>query len=279
MKKIILVGSNGMLGTDLLQLLNDQGLVICPFSYPAFDFARPKDVSTILEALDFQVLINCSAYTQVDLAETNQKDAFLVNADGPGLLSQLCKKKNALLIHFSTDYVFDGAKQTPYLESDIVNPLGVYGESKLAGEMIIQASGCRYLILRTSWLFGANGPNFVKRMIELAQRRSELKVVNDQVGSPTYTKDLAHKTLELIRLNVSGIFHVTNQGYCSWAEFAKEIFYQNGLTTKVNPCLSVEYPTLAKRPHNSRLSGQKLLEMGIPLLRNWKEALNEYLNL
>jgi len=277
--KFIFIGANGMLGSDLLQLLLDTKLDVIPFNYPAFDFARPTEVRQVLEAKDFDVLINCSAYTQVDLAETKQEEAFLVNAEGPKLLADICKKKNALLVHFSTDYVFDGTKKEPYFEDDLTNPLGVYGKSKLGGERVIQDSGCRYLILRTSWLYGQNGPSFVKKMLELAQTRSELKVVDDQQGAPTFTQDLAAKTLELIQHKASGLLHVTNQGSCTWAGFAREIFAQKDLNIKVNACASDEYSTPAKRPKNSRLSGEKLRKLDVPLLRDWKEALKEYLSL
>ena len=277
--KIVLIGANGMLGSDLLQLLSDTKLDVTTLNYPAFDFARPTEVRQVLEAEDFSVLINCAAYTQVDLAEVKHEEAFLVNAEGPKLLADICKKKNALLVHFSTDYVFDGTKKESYFEDDLTNPLGVYGKSKLGGEQVIQGSGCRYLILRTSWLYGQNGPNFVKKMLDLAQTRSELKVVDDQQGSPTFTKDLAAKTLELIQHKASGLLHVTNQGSCTWAGFAREIFAQKALNIKVDACTSEEYPTPAKRPKNSCLSGEKLRKLGVPLLRDWKEALKEYLSL
>jgi len=274
--KIILTGADGMLGSDILDLLQAQHIDVRPLIYPEFDFKHPKAVRAAL-AGEFDILINCAAYTQVDACETHVEEAHLVNARGPALLAKICKEKDALLVHFSTDYVFDGNNPDPYVEEDAPRPLSAYAQSKRAGEDVIQHSGCRYLIIRTAWLYGHNGSNFVKTMLRLGHQRAELKVVHDQTGSPTYTKDLARKSWEVICRGITGIVHITNRGFCSWAEFAEEIFTQMGLGVNVNRCTTEDYPTVAVRPKNSRLENARLKKSGVSLLRQWQEALNAYL--
>jgi dTDP-4-dehydrorhamnose reductase len=278
MLKIVLIGADGMLGSDLARVLKNQPVDLVPLLFPAIDFCKPETVEAALNPLEFDVLINCAAYTRVDDCETHHDEATQINANGPAQLAQICKQKNARLVHFSTDYVFDGSKTEPYIETDTTNPLSIYGQTKLQAEQSIQASGCRYLIIRTSWLYGKNGPNFVRKMLELSETRSELKVVADQVGSPTYTDDLAQMTWTLVEKNVDGIVHVTNQDTCSWAQFAETIFLKTNRSTKVVPCSTSEYPTPARRPQNSRLENRRLKELEISLLRSWDAALSEYLS-
>ncbi|MFC1478257.1 dTDP-4-dehydrorhamnose reductase [Candidatus Margulisiibacteriota bacterium] len=275
--KIILAGADGMLGSDMLTLLNTEGVDVKPLYYPAFNYSKPDSVASALQNEDFDVLINCTAYTRVDDCETNQEEALLVNVKGPEMLADICREKSALLVHFSTDYVFDGEKPEPYIESDATGPINEYGRTKLEGEKVIIASGVRHLIIRTAWLYGHNGPNFVKTMLKIGETRSELKVVADQNGSPTFTRDLALKSREIIDRGLEGIVHITNQEYCTWAEYAEEIFKLAGLNVKINKCSTEEYPKPAKRQKNSRLQNQRLIEAGIPLLRSWKDALREYI--
>ncbi|MFH1429380.1 MAG: dTDP-4-dehydrorhamnose reductase [Candidatus Margulisiibacteriota bacterium] len=275
--KVILAGADGMLGSDMLDLLNTEDIDVKALYYPDFDYARPESVTKALQSEDFDVLINCTAYTRVDDCESNRKEAMLVNADGPKMLADICRDKSALLVHFSTDYVFDGLKAEPYVESDLTGPINEYGRTKLEGEKRIIKSGVCHLIIRTSWLYGPNGPNFVESMLKLGKTRSEVKVVNDQFGSPTYTKDLAQKSWEVINTGIEGITHINNQGYCTWAEFAQEIFAIAGIPVIVNKCRTEEYPTPAKRQKNSRLQNQRLIDEKIPLLRSWQDALREYI--
>ncbi|MFA5927769.1 MAG: dTDP-4-dehydrorhamnose reductase [Candidatus Margulisiibacteriota bacterium] len=275
--KVLLAGADGMLGSAFLELLKSKGVDVTPLYYPDFDYADLQSAERKLQGLSFDVLINCTAYTQVDASETNREVAFLVNALGPEMLAKVSRQKNALLVHFSTDYVFNGQKTEPYYEDDLPDPVSVYGESKLAGEEAVSQYNPKHLIIRTSWLYGSNGQHFIAKMLKLAETKQELKIVADQVGGPTYTRDLAEKSWEAINVGLKGIVHITNQGYCSWADLAEKIFTLRGLKVIVNRCPSTDYPTPAARPMNSRLANARLVKTGMPLLRGWEEAVAEYL--
>jgi dTDP-4-dehydrorhamnose reductase len=285
---IWLIGNAGMLGHDVEQLLSQRG-----FDYCATD--REVDITDI-SCLDsymsknrmtsINYIINCAAYTAVDMAESESEKAFKLNAEGPRHLAEIAQKKGATLIHISTDYVFDGEKETPYDEDDTPHPLGVYGKSKLEGEKLVQTESDHYFILRTAWLFGKNGKNFVKTIVKLLKERDELRIVNDQRGSPTYTKDLAEVIVTIIEksLHSHGIYNVTNEGQTTWYGFAKEIYRyvrEKGIITRdtqMIPIASSEYKTPAQRPKNSSLCKEKLKnQLGITL-RPWQEALYEYLS-
>lgn len=252
------------------------------YDLPEFDITHSADVAALGEQHP-QVIINCAAYTNVDGCEDNVDLAMQVNGEGPGFLAELAQKVNAVLVHISTDFVFSGHKQNPYLEEDSTGPISVYGKSKLLGEERIKQSGLKnYFILRTSWLYGSGGNNFVETMIRLVKQRPELNVVSDQVGTPTWTDDLAQTIFSLLQTEATGIYHYSNEGHCSWLEFACEIVNQVAnveelVVHKINPIPTEDYPLPAARPKYSVLSKQKikhLIQMEIP---GWQESLARYI--
>jgi dTDP-4-dehydrorhamnose reductase len=258
-KKILILGAHGMLGSDLQK--NFPGAELRGHELDITDGAR---VASLIRELVPELVINAAAYTDVDGCEDNRDLAFAVNGESLAPLAQACHDSGSCLIHFSTDYVFDGMKPG-YNEDDEPGPINVYGESKLLGEVNIRNHMKDYRIIRTSWLFGKNGRNFVETMIRLSGEMDQVRVVSDQVGKPTYTVDLAKKTWEIFGRE-PGIYHVTNEGSCSWYEFARAII------PNVIPCSTSEYPRKAKRPANSILANNKTQPM-----RHWREALNDYL--
>ena len=277
--KILITGANGLLGHELSSILKDHSLIL--LSHSQLDISDSDQVNTQLDSSQPDVVINSAAYTQVDACETNYDLAFSSNATGPKNLAIKCKQLNIPLIHISTDYVFEGneKKNTPLEENDKLGPKTVYGKTKLEGEKLVMENCDKYFILRTAWLYG-EGKNFVKTMINLSKKNKELKVVNDQIGSPTYAKDLAKAIKEIVEKKSEkyGIYHVTNKGQVSWYEFAKKIFEIKKIEIKVNPCTSEEYPRPAPRPHYSVLSDKKWIESGFTPMRNYEEALKEYLD-
>lgn len=256
----MILGASGMLGSDLCKVFPD---AIC-FTHHGLDVTNRLHVIGVIRENSPDVVINAAAYTKVDQAEDEQEKAFEVNGYAPGYIAEGCSQVGAKLIHYSTDYVFDGSKPE-YIESDSTNPINAYGRSKLLGEQEIAKLTDNYMIIRTSWLFGEHGRNFVDTMLRLSPQMENVKVVNDQFGRPTYTADLAIKTAEIID-SESGIYHLTNDGICSWYEFALAII------PNVTPCTSAEYPVKAKRPRYSVLNNAKTTP-----LRHWKYALNTYL--
>jgi dTDP-4-dehydrorhamnose reductase len=278
MQKLILTGSGGMLGKELQKYLANY-FAIFPFDKKNLDITNAQALKEIFKKLKPDFCVNAAAYTAVDLAETEQTAATTLNAKAVGDLAQLCQQFNIHLTHFSTDYVFDGNTREGYTEDAATNPINFYGVSKLAGEKAIQASGCDFAIIRTSWLFG-DGKNFVNTMLELSKKMPEIKVVSDQIGCPTSTKDLAKATTEILRENYEypkqnrgKIFHLTNSGETSWANFARKIFKLAQTQTKVIDIPTSKFPTPAKRPQNSILLNTKLSK-----LRNWENALEEFLH-
>lgn len=275
--KILILGARGMLGQDLVPLLSSRYTVI-PRDIQDFDITDAQSVEEEILRIKPQVIINAAAYTDVDGCESNKELAFAVNAAGAGNIAHACLLLQAKLIHLSTDYVFDGASADPYEEDEAPNPLNIYGQSKLEGEMAIRKSGADYLIIRTQWLYGAHGRNFVDTIIRAAQKEKELRVVNDQRGSPTYTKDLSWAIKELLEKNAQGIVHVANSGSCSWYEFARTILQQVGLNQPpVIPISSTELARPAKRPANSVLNCEKFVKITGQKMRPWQEALRDYL--
>jgi dTDP-4-dehydrorhamnose reductase len=270
--KTIIIGVKGMLGQELAKTFQDWN-PIC-WDQAEIDIADKEDVNEKISEVKPDLVINAAAYTNVDGAETNRDLAMKVNGYGVGNLAEACKKVNAILIHYSTDYVFDGKKQKGYKEDDHPeNPINVYGESKLLGEKLLQENTDRFYLIRLSWLFGEFGRNFVETMLTLGQKNEIIKVVNDQRGKPTFAFDLAKKTRSLVEENFPfGIYHITNEDACSWYEFAKEIFKITENKVEVTPVSSEEFPTAAKRPNWSILVNTKL-----PLSRPWQKALEEYL--
>ena len=277
--KILITGANGLLGHELSSLLKDHTLIL--LSHSQLDISDPESVNKQIDSSSPDIIINSAAYTQVDACETNYDLAFQSNAIGPKNLAIKCKQLGIPLIHISTDYVFEGneKKNSPLVENDKLGPKTVYGKTKLEGEKMVQENCEKYFILRTAWLYG-EGKNFVKTMLSLSKKNKELKVVNDQIGSPTYAKDLAKAIKEIIekKSDKYGIYHVTNKGEVSWYEFAKKIFEIKNIEIKVNPCTSEEFPRPAPRPHYSVLSNQKWIDAGFTPMRDYEEALNEYLN-
>ena len=277
--KILITGANGLLGHELSSLLKDHTLIL--FSHSQLDISDSESVNKQIDSSSPDIIINSAAYTQVDACETNYDLAFQSNAIGPKNLAIKCKQLGIPLIHISTDYVFEGneKKNSPLVEDDKLGPKTVYGKTKLEGEKMVQENCEKYFILRTAWLYG-EGKNFVKTMLSLSKKNKELKVVNDQIGSPTYAKDLAKAIKEIIekKSDKYGIYHVTNKGEVSWYEFAKKIFEIKNIEIKVNPCTSEEFPRPAPRPHYSVLSNQKWIDAGFTPMRDYEEALNEYLN-
>ena len=281
---IWLTGNRGMLGSEVEEALIGA-------SVPYMVSGSDVDITDYNRLNDFAGgnrigwIINCSAYTAVDRAEDEKEKAFAINADGAGNIARVAAEKGAVLIHFSTDYVFNGEKDGPYTEEDRPNPAGVYGMSKFAGEERIRQTNPKHFILRTAWLYGKNGFNFVDTMLRLFSERDEVRIVADQWGSPTYAKDLAAAIITIVKGNSSkyGIYNFTNQGRTNWHEFSIEIYARARHTGIINrdvrivPVTTREYPTRALRPKNSYLSKDKIQrELGI-VCRPWKEALTEYL--
>lgn len=271
--KVLLLGANGMLGHDLAQTFADTDLTA--FDQADLDITDAGAVAAKVADLKPDFIINAAAYTAVDDAETNRDVAFAVNADGIKNVAAAAQAAGAKLVHYSTDYVFPGDNPDGYTEDSKPGPpVNIYGESKLAGEQALADSGARYYLLRTAWLYGHHGKNFVDTMLKLATEREELSVVNDQHGSPTYTKDLAQATRTILDGDYPpGIYHTVNSGITTWFEFAKKIFELASKDIKVSPVTSAEFPRPAKRPAYSILKNNRG-----PALRPWEEALADYLN-
>jgi dTDP-4-dehydrorhamnose reductase len=246
-----------------------------PFDRFGLDLADTPPLVATVRALQPEVIVNAAAYTAVDKAETERDLAFAVNATAPRVLAEEAKRIGALLVHYSTDYVFDGGKADPYVEEDATRPINAYGASKLAGEQAIQASGCRHLILRTSWVYGPRGKNFYLTMLRLAKERSELKVVDDQRGVPTSSLEIARATATLLDKGAQGLYHMTAAGETSWCGFARAILERAGIATPVVPIRTQDYPTPAARPPNSRLDCSKLRAAHGVSLAPWERALDE----
>lgn len=273
--RILIAGAKGMLGTKLMALLKEYD--IAGFDIDDMDITDEKASARVVEDYKPDILINSAAFTKVDDCEKKIDAAFSVNAIGSKNLAMVCRDNGIKLVHISTDYVFDGAKTSPYLEADKTNPLSIYGKSKLAGEENIKALMDNYLIVRTQWLYGENGPNFVETILRIANERDELRVVNDQSGTPTYTLDLASAIKALIDNDCRGIYHAANSGSCTWYEFALEILRLKGIKKRVVPIITEEFARPARRPSNSILNCEKLKHDAGFAFRPWQEALEEYM--
>lgn len=274
--KVIVIGANGQLGKEITRQFQGKYPLILQ-DMPSLDITDYHSFERLLYDSSPDVVINTAAYTNVEKAEEDEHTAFLVNALGAQNLALVCKKVRAKFVHISTDYVFDGTKSTPYEEFDPPNPLSVYGKSKLWGEKLIEQVGGDYFILRTSWLYG-DGQNFVRTMLKLADQRDKLTVVADQYGTPTYTKDLVWVIEKLIQTEYYGIYHASNNGSCTWYEFARKIFELAGKTVYVQPVSTDEYPTKAKRPRYSVMENKMLKLRGLDIMRPWEEALHDYID-
>lgn len=269
-----------MLGSDLLRAIyNRPGYIAMGLTRQDADITDPDKITRAIVELKPDVVIHCAANTDVDGCQLKPESAFSVNALGTRNVALACQRAGAAMVYISTDYVFDGTKTEPYLEWDRTAPINVYGHSKLAGEWYTASLLDRFYIVRSSWLYGKNGKSFVTTILKLAQERKRLSVVTDQIGSPTYTPDLAMKLVEIVESGRFGIYHVTNSGHCSWYDFARKIIQYAGLyDAEVIPIKSSEFPTPTRRPANSVLRNLALELEGIQLLRPWQEALADFLN-
>lgn len=278
MFKVLVTGANGQLGHDVVKELQKQNIEYYGAIRKDFDLIDFEATEKFIVNYMPDVVIHCAAYTAVDKAEDEQELCYLVNASATENISRICKKINAKMLYISTDYVFDGTKDGFYEVDDTPNPINVYGKTKLLGEQAVQKILEKYFIVRISWVFGEHGNNFVKTILKLGKERRELNVVADQYGSPTYTADLALLLIEMIKTDKYGIYHATNEGVCTWAEFAEEIFKIAHLDVKVKHITTAEYPIRTKRPMNSRLSKNSLKTNEFKVLENWRNALNKYIN-
>lgn len=276
--KVLVTGANGQLGYDVVKELQKQNIECYGATRQDFDVVDFNATKEFITNYMPDVVIHCAAYTAVDKAEDEQGLCYLVNASATENIAEICKKINAKMLYISTDYVFDGTKDGFYEVDDEPNPINVYGKTKLLGEQAVQRILDKYFIVRISWVFGEHGNNFVKTMLRLGKEHKEISVVADQYGSPTYTADLASLLVEMIQTDKYGIYHTTNEGLCTWAEFAEEIFKISGLNVKVNYITTAEYPAKAKRPLNSRLSKNSLIINNFNKLPLWQKSLKIFVD-
>jgi dTDP-4-dehydrorhamnose reductase len=282
--RLLVVGANGMLGSEAVRQAGTEALSageaepldIVALDLPEVDIADAASVARTVRAVQPTVILNCAAYTNVDGCESHRDEAFVVNAEGPRHLAEAARSAGALLVHVSTDFVFDGAKGEPYVEDDPPRPLSVYGKSKLAGEEAVRAAAGAYLIARTSWLFGPGGRNFVTTIVGKAQEGGPLRVVSDQTGSPTYAKDLALALFAAVARGLTGTYHLCNAGPTTWFGLASAAVQEAGLSVEVHPVSTAQWPRPARVPRYSVLSCEKARRDGDIALRPWREALREF---
>jgi len=282
-KKVVLIGANGQLGTDIVRMFRQKDVFkVIPLTVEDLNITRPKQMNDILHHYDPDIVINTASYIQVDLSEEEAETAFNVNAVAVKHLCDTCIDVNAVLLHLSTDYVFDGKSFKPYLEEDCPDPVSIYGISKLAGEMIIRYRMNQYFIIRVSGLYGHAGPmgkqaNFVDMIYQKALHKESIKVVDDQRLTPTYTVDAANAIHDLLETEHFGIYHLTNSGDCTWFEFAREICILCGFEQNIQKVQTGYFGEKARRPAYSVLENRKLKEIGIHEMSHWKDALHRYL--
>ncbi|PXV63071.1 dTDP-4-dehydrorhamnose reductase [Halanaerobium congolense] len=259
--RVLVTGADGQLGYDVVKKLKELNIEHIGVDKEDFDLTNEKETKEFI--LDYQpdAIVHCAAYTDVDQAEKEKELCYKVNVEGTKYVAEAVKELDAKMLYISTDYVFDGQGEEPFEVTDEPNPINYYGETKYQGEQEVQKLLNKYFIVRTSWVFGEHGDNFVKTMLKLGKERDEISVVADQYGSPTYTGDLAELIIEMIKTDRYGIYHATNEGFCSWYEFAKEIFEIADVNVKVKPVSSDEFDTKAKRPINSKLSKKELYKL------------------
>lgn len=276
--KVLVTGTKGQLGYDVVNELEKRGHTAVAVDIEEMDITDAVSVERVITEAEVEAVIHCAAYTAVDAAEDNVEICRRVNAEGTENIAKVCKKLDLKMIYISTDYVFDGEGERPWEPDDERHPLNVYGQTKYEGELAVEKYLEKYFIVRIAWVFGVNGKNFIKTMLKLSEAHEELNVVDDQVGSPTYTYDLAVLLVDMVESDKYGRYHATNEGLCTWYEFAKEIFRQAGVEVKVNPVTSDMFPAKAKRPKNSRMSKEKLDANGFHRLPTWQDALERYLS-
>ena len=275
--KILVTGYTGQLGYDVVKELKRRNIECIGTTRKDFSLTDTEKMKSFVENYKPDVVIHCAAYTAVDKAEDEPELCRAVNTDATRELAKICRDIDAKMIYISTDYVFPGDGDNFYEPEDEKAPQNVYGQTKLDSEKAVQEILDKYFIVRISWVFGINGKNFIKTMLNLAKTHDKLTVVNDQIGSPTYTVDLAKLLCDMVQTDKYGVYHATNEGICSWYEFACEIFRQANVDIQVDPVPSSAFPTKAKRPHNSRLSKKSLDKSGFDRLPSWQDALNRFL--
>lgn len=275
--KIIVTGSKGQLGSDVVQALKVQNIEIVQADLPDVDITDKTAIDKLIGESNADAVIHCAAFTNVDAAESEKEKCKIINEIGTKNIAESCEKYSIKLLYISTDYVFGGDGNEPFETHSPKSPRNCYGETKRNGEIAIEKICRKFFIVRISWVFGENGNNFVKTMLRLSKEKSEINVVCDQIGSPTYTKDLCVLICEIIKSEKYGVYHATNEGFCSWAEFASKIMELSGSKTKIVPIKSEEYKTAAVRPKNSRLSKKSLDENGFLRLPHWEDALKRFL--
>ena len=279
--RVLVTGAKGQLGTDVMEQLNANNIEAVGIDREELDIVDKKACEEFFEKANAEkridAVIHCAAYTAVDKAEDEQELSYNINALGTENIALACKKFDMKLMYISTDYVFNGQGERPWEPDDEREPLNVYGKTKYEGELFVEKLSDKYFIVRIAWVFGIAGHNFIKTMLKLAKERDSLTVVDDQIGSPTYTADLSKLLVAMIQTDKYGRYHATNEGYCSWYEFAKETFKVAGVEIDVKPVDSSAYPAKAKRPANSRMEKSKLDEMGFKRLPSWQDATRRYI--
>lgn len=275
--KVLVTGVNGQLGHDVMIHLQLQGIEAVGVDIQDFDLTEEEEVMNYVRKVQPTAIIHCAAYTAVDKAESEPARCCRINGEGTRNLVRAAISVKAKMMYVSTDYVFPGEGAEPYETMDPKGPQNIYGQSKLQGEMAVISEMTACFIVRTSWVYGVNGSNFVKTMLRLGAERDSVNVVCDQIGSPTFSYDLARCLVDLIQTTKYGVYHATNEGFCSWAEFAEAIMEKAGLSCKVHPVLTSQYKTAARRPLNSRMSKDSLDKAGVARLPQWEDALGRYL--
>jgi dTDP-4-dehydrorhamnose reductase len=275
--KVLVTGADGQLGYDVVKKLKELDIEHIGVDKEDFDLTKEKETKEFILAYKPDVIVHCAAYTDVDQAEVEKELCYQVNVKGTKYVVEAVKKLNAKMLYISTDYVFDGQGEAPFEVTDQPNPINYYGETKYQGEQEVQKVLDRYFIVRTSWVFGGHGNNFVKTMLKLGKKRDEISVVADQYGSPTYTGDLAELIIKMIKTDKYGIYHATNEGFCNWYEFAKEIFIISDIDVNIKPVSSDDFQTKAERPNNSRLSKKRLTNSDFELLNVYNKSLEQFL--
>lgn len=276
--KFLVTGVNGQLGYDIVKELEKRGHEAVGTDHSTMDITNQAQVEEVVKKEKVDGIFHCAAYTAVDKAEDEIEQCRAVNATATAFLAKVCQELGIKMLYLSTDYVFDGEGTKPWdTEDKVIAPLNIYGQTKYEGEEAVKKYLEEYFIVRISWVFGKNGNNFIKTMLRLGKERGAVSVVQDQVGSPTYTADLAVLLVDMMETEKYGIYHATNEGFCSWYEFACEIFKQAGMDVVVTPVDSTQFKTKAKRPHNSRMKKEKLIENGFHRLPSWQDALSRYL--
>ena len=282
--RILVTGVKGQLGFDIVRELTKRGYTnVLGIDIEQLDITDCEAVDKFISDYNPKVVMHNAAWTAVDKAEQFPDKVYAVNALGPKYIAQACNKVGASMVYISTDYVFDGIGKTPFEVNSPKSGLSIYGKTKSQGEDFVIENLKKYFIVRISWVFGINGNNYVKTMLKLAENHNELNIVCDQIGSPTYTEDLSKLLSDMIETDKYGIYHATNEGFCSWADFSKYIFECAGKKVKVNPVTTAEYrkmnPNQADRPLNSRMSKQSLLDAGFKLLPSWKDATKRFVEI